>query len=822
MKKIFSYLFTLLILLSVMFSAPIGRLYSSAASFADINKPEVFLKQKTSVTCTLSSAAMLMRRTAIAAGYEDWADITEESIRSTAWKEGVGLLWNFTCYDMTIGHGYFDKEKDRKTQILELLKQNPQGFVIYNPGNDGQTHAIFLCDYDKEYDIFYVADPANSIAEGRIPIAESSIYGDTQSDQIDNITAYWYITSPKVTVSGSTSDIVVPNPPEVNGDLEAFNNSRQRIYRHYVVKTSGDTTDAPLRYYPTGSANRGDYVKNGEIVYVTFQGKNKSGATWYKIDRGLYVYSSNLVPIDQYSAETKRFNETAKSNIGTYELSCTYDTRVAVRIEPSEGNNIITYMNNKKYIYVVSEGTNTVGAKWLKTWDGYYVKASDAKFISYGDNGKTTVEGTLNPIRGKYNAVPIEDSNGGNFKPVEYKITASVLNIRKYPVDGEVVGAISRAITVTVTEIRSGWGYITYGGKSGWISLEYAEVCAPNQEDFTIKSMKLSKKNCIVGDSVECTVTLPQNVRALYSFDILDEKENVIFSSKVPTVSNVLKYTVTAPGKYVFSVSATTSVGDEYVGISEEFTAENEIIKSSVVSDTDSEIYVNQELKWTVLTPKKVENVKYTYELYFDSTMIDTVTTDKNEYVIVAENSGEYILKVKCDYGTSSEELIAQPIIAHKELKIESNSLSSNSAIVGGNVSWTCNTTGGMGKVKYVFAIYKDGKLIKNNLPYENNTVSYTFSEEGNYFFYCVVTDSSNINVVAFSQEIKVEDYMLGDLNGDLKVSVVDARSALRFAIKLDKPTERDILIGDVNKDGALTVVDARIIMRVALKIETI
>ena len=51
-----------------------------------------------------------------------------------------------------------------------------------------------------------------------------------------------------------------------------------------------------------------------------------------------------------------------------------------------------------------------------------------------------------------------------------------------------------------------------------------------------------------------------------------------------------------------------------------------------------------------------------------------------------------------------------------------------------------------------------------------------------------------------------------GDLNGDGKVSVADARSML-FAIAGGDADNQDTAIADFNGDGKLTVVDVRLLL---------
>ena len=63
------------------------------------------------------------------------------------------------------------------------------------------------------------------------------------------------------------------------------------------------------------------------------------------------------------------------------------------------------------------------------------------------------------------------------FQTGKYKTTASLLRVRSGPgTDYDTVtDAIPNGTTVNVTEISGMWGKVTYNGKTGWISLLYAE-----------------------------------------------------------------------------------------------------------------------------------------------------------------------------------------------------------------------------------------------------------------------------------------------------------------------------------------------------------
>ena len=201
MKKILSLMLAVLICFSCML-IPV-----EAATFNDINQSGVFVKQQKSDTCTLASAVMLVRRTAMAIGNSNWSSITESSMRGTAWLEGQGLYYNFTYAGVSVGHSTISS--NRKNTYINLLKTYPQGVVAWNSGNGGQYHAVLLTDYDANTDTFYCADPANGTASGRIPLSSSSIVGSGQDGKINNLDHYWYVKSPSITLTSNEPTTVL-------------------------------------------------------------------------------------------------------------------------------------------------------------------------------------------------------------------------------------------------------------------------------------------------------------------------------------------------------------------------------------------------------------------------------------------------------------------------------------------------------------------------------------------------------------------------------------------------------------------------------------
>lgn len=59
--------------------------------------------------------------------------------------------------------------------------------------------------------------------------------------------------------------------------------------------------------------------------------------------------------------------------------------------------------------------------------------------------------------------------------------------------------------------------------------------------------------------------------------------------------------------------------------------------------------------------------------------------------------------------------------------------------------------------------------------------------------------------------------FLIGDLNGNGKVEVIDARTVLRFCVDLEKYTPEQMYYADFDKSGTLEITDARQILRVAV-----
>lgn len=139
-----------------------GYIYSGNLSPFDLLDSSIYLTQKTTETCTLCSSAVVLRRKAILKADTDWASITEDTLKSTAWGT-KGLLASFeykgikmVCKQLPTGL------KEKKAELINLMSSNPEGFLLYYKTPSGILHAVVVVGYDSNTGIFTVSDPVNS------------------------------------------------------------------------------------------------------------------------------------------------------------------------------------------------------------------------------------------------------------------------------------------------------------------------------------------------------------------------------------------------------------------------------------------------------------------------------------------------------------------------------------------------------------------------------------------------------------------------------------------------------------------------------------
>lgn len=154
----------------------------------------VAVAQSQNGTCTLASAAMMIRARMYLSGNNKWRSITEEDIRGDVWLEGAGIYfsWTYTTVGVVITGDHEDVSGISADRLASLLKRHPEGIELYCAG---VPHAVCVIDYSDG--VFYCFDPAQHYSGKRIPLTDSWLGENlgSQSSILAAVTSFWYISS---------------------------------------------------------------------------------------------------------------------------------------------------------------------------------------------------------------------------------------------------------------------------------------------------------------------------------------------------------------------------------------------------------------------------------------------------------------------------------------------------------------------------------------------------------------------------------------------------------------------------------------------------
>lgn len=170
---------------------------------------EIYLAQQGNTTCTLASSAMMLRSRFYKSNNNLWRSITESGIRSTAWIEGSGLRysWTYKIENNSVSVSHNSVSGMSVNSLKELLNSHPEGIVLYC---GKLPHAVFVTDY--EGDTFFCADTIQAYSGKRIALSASYLgkkYG-SQENILNNVTAYWYVSSYSIAGNGIVSETYDP------------------------------------------------------------------------------------------------------------------------------------------------------------------------------------------------------------------------------------------------------------------------------------------------------------------------------------------------------------------------------------------------------------------------------------------------------------------------------------------------------------------------------------------------------------------------------------------------------------------------------------
>lgn len=333
---------------------------SKAASFDEINRPDVFLKQVNGdKQCTLVAATMLLRRAAMLSGNSNWADITADKVKKQAWVEGTGIKYTFTYEGITVNKASFGN--DRVSEAIALLQRHPEGIVLFDQYRSPRSHAVLLTDYTDG--IFYCADPSDAVPYGRIPVNQGLV-------RVEDSEFYYYVSNPNIPsatssmTKSSNSMTVTDITSKTEVQPAAYNSSEAGSFSE---ADNPSTTDNPLTASNTPATNNFLTANNSPAT------DNSAAADKLPVtDNSAMVNNSAVTDV------TAAANNIHETDISRYEISLSrtyylYDgnekrPKVTVAGLKENTDYTVSYLDNKE------PGTAAAIITGIGTYSGVVIK----------------------------------------------------------------------------------------------------------------------------------------------------------------------------------------------------------------------------------------------------------------------------------------------------------------------------------------------------------------------------------------------------------------------------------------------------------------
>lgn len=390
----------------------------------------IYLKQEGSTTCTLASAAMMLRARMYLSNNSAWSSITESKIRSKAWVEGAGLRFEWS-YSINGNSMNVSREKVSGLTVSKLksiLDSHPEGIVLYV---SSIPHAVFVTDYSGS--TFYCADPLNSYSGKRISLASSYLGAKkgSQTNILNSVTSYWFIKS--YSIKADAAKTYSTGVYRVNTDVLNVRSGAGTQYDKVTSVKSG--TELSITKV---SGNWGKYEKGWVCLdYCVYVGKLPLPKGTQTISDGEYhiitaLDTTKALDVDDASKENGA-NVGIHSNLkdakqvfrvtyigdGYYKIVNVNSNKCldVDKAGQSEGTNVKQYEDNGndaqkwiikesgdgKWFYIISkcnglyldvDDGNSANGTNVQMWSGNETNAQKWRFVAWGEStGQTVPDG---------------------------------------------------------------------------------------------------------------------------------------------------------------------------------------------------------------------------------------------------------------------------------------------------------------------------------------------------------------------------------------------------------------------------------------------
>lgn len=271
------------------------------------------------------------------------------------------------------------------------------------------------------------------------------------------------------------------------------------------------------------------------------------------------------------------------------------------------------------------------------------------------------------------------------------------------------------------------------------------------------------------GYTVSCTASDNKKIIAIYFavFHQNDGSENAKWYKQETTATAKMTVDISEfnnrAGNYCTYIYAFDEAGNySYVELNAVKIPEKTVAepKLSLTVTTSSTSKVGEKMRWRAAATGGSGSYIYTFSLYRDGKEIErSGRSDYSDFEYTIDKTGAYRVFVNVYDAVSGKTASAASTDTNIFTPIVVNSFSSNipAALLGQQIFWEADVSGGEGELEYSYTLYKDDTIIQStDFLAGNYKYSYKPHEEGIYNVTVSIRDSRQQVVSAKSKDITV------------------------------------------------------------------
>lgn len=305
-----------------------------------------------------------------------------------------------------------------------------------------------------------------------------------------------------------------------------------------------------------------------------------------------------------------------------------------------------------------------------------------------------------------------------------------------------------------------------------------------------------------------------------YSFDIYCDGKLVNKRSK----NDLYRYSFTpeTTGEYYAIVTVFDRASGESAHTESAHIKNYHPIEANKLSSDKQLSKIGEVLSWQTSASGGEGDLEYSFTVFNGNTIVyATEYINNSSFKYKTTTAGNYYALVNIRDSKGQVVSKKSPItVVYKPLSIDSLTFDKSFATPGATITAQANVSANVGNTTYKFTVYLNDEVYLESHESSDNTFMFIASNEGAYTVYVQVKDASNTQTKKSDTLLTVSSTPLrGDANGDGVVTALDARLALRCAIKLEEVNDYILAAADLDSNGKISANDARKILRLALRL---